>query len=400
MNAEQLSIPFSRPTIEEEDIAEVVDSLRSGWITSGPKVRRFEETFKQCLGANHAIAVTSATAGLHILLTALGIGTGDEVIVPAMTWVSTANMVELVGATAVIADVDSATLQLDPMEVERLISPRTKAVIPVHYAGEPADLDAIRAKLKGRDILLIEDAAHALGTSYKGEKIGNNSFAAIFSFHPIKNITTGEGGMIVCQDELLAQKLTRLRFHGINRDAWKRYGSNAVPHYDVEFPGYKYNLTDLQAALGIHQMAKLDRFNARREHLAQRYDRLLKDIPGVTTLGRVSYQATHAWHLYIIRLDTNKLGYCRDQVMEKMAQEKIGLGLHFHPLHLHSYYQSKYRYLPEDLPQATKAGAEIISLPLYPSLNEAQQTRVVETLAKVVADLPQNEQPSLAKVNY
>lgn len=386
-NVDLPSIPFSRPTIGEEEITEVVDSLRSGWITSGPKVRKFEDMFKQRLGASHAIAVTSATAGLHILLEALEIGNGDEVIVPSMTWTSTANVVELVGAKAVLADVDAHTLQLDPLEVERLISPRTKAVIPVHYAGEPSDLDSIREKLEGRDIVLIEDAAHALGTCYKGNEIGSNSFAAIFSFHPIKNITTGEGGMIVCQDDELAKKLSLLRFHGINRDAWKRYGTKSSPKYDVIMPGYKYNLTDMQAALGIHQMAKLDQFNASRKQLAERYNHLLKDIPGIKLLGRVTYDAVHAWHLYIIRFDSQEYKISRDQVIEKMGEENIGLGLHFHPLHLHTYYQSKYNYQPSDLPNATLAGAEIVSLPLYPLLTEAQQIRIVETLSKILKEL-------------
>jgi dTDP-4-amino-4,6-dideoxygalactose transaminase len=388
------SIPFCRPTIEEEEIAEVVDSLRSGWITSGPKVRQFEEMFKQRLGASHAIAVTSATAGLHILLEALEIGPGDEVIVPAMTWVSTANVVELVGARAVLADVDADTLQLDPLEVERLISSKTRAVIAVHYAGEPSDLDSIRQKLEGRDIVLIEDAAHAVGTSYKGKEVGSDSFAAIFSFHPIKNITTGEGGMIVCQDDDLAKKLSLLRFHGINRDAWKRYGTKSGPQYDVEILGYKYNLTDIQAALGIHQMAKLDRFNASRRQLAERYNQLLKDIPGLKLLGRVSYDAVHAWHLYIIRFDSQEYGICRDRVIERMGEENIGLGLHFHPLHLHTYYQSKYNYQPSDLPNATLAGSEIVSLPLYPLLSEDQQTRIVETLSKILEELRQPEKAS------
>jgi UDP-4-amino-4-deoxy-L-arabinose-oxoglutarate aminotransferase len=384
-------IPFSRPTIEEEEIAEVVDTLRSGWITSGPKVRQFEEMFKQRLGVPHALAFTSATAGLHILLTALGIGPGDEVIVPTMTWASTANIVELVGARAVLADVDPLTLQIDPLAVERLISPRTKAVIPVHYAGEPSNLDAIRQLIAERNIVLIEDAAHGLGTAYKGKEIGSDSFAAIFSFHPIKNITTGEGGVIVCHDSDLAKRLSLLRFHGIDRDAWKRYASNAGPQYDVVEPGYKYNLTDIQAALGIHQLAKLDRFNVRREYLAEQYNLLLKDIPGVVPLGRVSYPAKHAWHLYIVRFDAEESGISRDRVIQMMGQENISLGLHFHPLHLQAYYQSKYNYRPEDLPHASKAGAEIVSLPLYPLLSEAEQVRIVDTLSKVLDHLRASE---------
>jgi UDP-4-amino-4-deoxy-L-arabinose-oxoglutarate aminotransferase len=379
-------VPFSRPTIEEDDIAEVVDTLRSGWLTSGPKVSRFEEAFRDRVGARNAIAVTSATAGLHILLRALDVGSGDEVIVPSMTWVSTANAVELVGATAVLADVDPSTLQLDPLEVERLASPRTKAVIPVHYAGEPADLDAIRERIAGREILLLEDAAHALGTTYKGEAIGGSpSLAAVFSFHPAKNITTGEGGMVVCEDDALARRLTLLRFHGLTRDAWRRHGTSLGPQYDVIEPGYKYNLTDLQAGLGLRQLAKLDRFIATRERLAARYDLLLRDLPGVNPLGRVAHPATHAWHLYVVRLDTGGLGVSRDRVISLMAGEQIGVGLHFHPLHLQEYYRSRYGYRPEDLPHAAKAGAEIISLPLHPLLCDEDQVRVVDALRRSLA---------------
>jgi UDP-4-amino-4-deoxy-L-arabinose-oxoglutarate aminotransferase len=376
-------IPFSRPTIEEDEIAEVVAALRSGWITTGPKVRQFEDMFRERLGVPRAIAVTSATAGLHILLQALGIGPGDEVIVPTLTWVSTANVVELVGAKAILADVDPSTLQLDPLEVKRLLSAHTKAVIPVHFAGEPCDLDAIRETIAGHDVQVIEDAAHALGTAYKGREIGSDAFAAIFSFHPIKNITTGEGGMIVCHDADLAARLSLLRFHGIERDAWQRYGSSKGPQYDVTTPGYKYNLSDLHAALGVYQMTKLDRFNTRRTELARHYDVLLQDVAGVKPIGRVPYAAKHAWHLYSVRFDSS-LGISRDRVIEMMGRQGIGLGFHFQPLHLQTYYRDRYGYRPGDLPRATLAGAEIASLPLYPLLSEEEQVRIVDTLVEVL----------------
>jgi len=377
------SLPFSRPTIEEDEIAEVVDSLRSGWLTTGPKVARFEELFVDRLGVPHAIAVSSATAGLHILLHALDIGPGDEVIVPAITWASTANVVELLGARAVFADVDPGTLQIDPEDVRRRLGPRTRAVVPVHYAGAPADLDALREVVGER--LLLEDAAHALGTVYRGREIGSDSFAAVFSFHPIKNITTGEGGMVVCQDEALAERLRLLRFHGVSKDAWKRHQVGGRAHYDILEPGYKYNMMDLQAALGLRQMGKLERFNARRRHLAERYDEMLADLPQVRPLARVPYPAEHAWHLYIVLVDIDALGLSRELFAARLAEENIQTGLHFPAVHLQEHYRRKYDYREEDLPHATHAGDRVLSLPLYPTLTEEDQNDVVAALRRVVA---------------
>jgi UDP-4-amino-4-deoxy-L-arabinose-oxoglutarate aminotransferase len=231
-------LPFCRPTLEADDEAAVLECLRSGWITTGPRAARLEEVFRERLGAPHALAVTSATAGLHLVLAAMGVGAGDEVIVPALTWPSTANVVELLGARAVFADVDAATLQMDAGDVARRIGPRTRAVVAVHYAGAPADLDALRAVAAEHGIPVIEDAAHALGTFYREREVGSDSFAAVFSFHPIKNATTGEGGMVVCRDEALARRIRLLRFHGVQRDAWRRYRDGGSPGYDVEEPGW------------------------------------------------------------------------------------------------------------------------------------------------------------------
>jgi UDP-4-amino-4-deoxy-L-arabinose-oxoglutarate aminotransferase len=357
----------------------VVACLRSGWITTGPRAARFEEIFRERLGAPHALAVTSATAGLHLLLAAMGIGPGDEVIVPAITWPSTANVVELLGARTVFADVDAGTLQVDPADVARRITRRTRAVIAVHFAGAPADLDALRAA--AGDIPVIEDAAHALGTAYRGRETGSDSFAAVFSFHPIKNATTGEGGMIVCRDDALAERIRLLRFHGVRRDAWKRYHHGGSPGYDVEEPGYKHNLPDLLAALGITQMAKLDRMNAARAERAERYDALLESLGWIRPIARVAYPHTHAWHLYVARVDPGA-GIGRDELIGALGEQNVGAGLHFPAVHLLSHYRRKYGHRPGALPAAEAAGEQILSLPLYPTLSAGDQLDVAAALLR------------------
>ena len=378
-------LPFSRPTIGDEEVAEVVDSLRSGWITSGPKVARFEEVFCQRLGVAHAVAVNSATAGLHLAVVALGLEPGDEVIVPTITWAATANVVELCGGRTVFADLDPQTLCLDPEDTARRITARTRAIIPVHYAGQPADLAALRALAEQHGLTIIEDAAHALGAFYRGTEIGASGNVVVFSFHPIKNITTGEGGMILCRDGALADRLRRLRFHGVSKDAWKRYHRGGMPQYDVIEPGYKYNMLDLQAAIGLHQIAKLDGFNARRRQLAERYSRLLADVPEVAPLGLVRYPAVHAWHLYVVRLDLGAVALDRNEFMLALQEENIGTGLHFPALHLSQYYREKYGYAQGQLPHGEAAGEGILSLPLYPLLREEDQDDVVAALKRVAA---------------
>ena len=377
-------LAFSRPDIDERDIEEVVSCLRSGWITSGPRVLQFERMFRDRLGAPHAIAVSSATAGLHLVLHAMGIGPGDEVIVPSLTWVSTANMVEMLGARAVLADIDPLTLQLDPAEVRRRLTARTRAVIPVHFAGAAVDLDAIRDAIGDRGVAIVEDAAHALGTSCRGHEIGSQSRAAIFSFHPTKNITTGEGGMIVCGDPGLAARLRSLRSHGISRDAWSRHDGSSSPRYEVTEPGYKYNLTDMQAALGLGQFARLDAIIAERRRLAERYDRRLAGLAGIRPIARPAYDFTHAWHLYVVRLSLDQFTLDRDGVMAALAQENIGTGLHFVALHDQAYYRAR-RASEGALPHASAASEEIMSLPLYPGLSDADQDDVVEALDRVLA---------------
>ena len=377
-------LPFCRPTIEAEEIASVVESLKSGWITTGPKVLRFEELWRTRLKVPHAVALNSATAGLHVALAGLDIGPGDEVITTSLTWPSTVNMTEVLGAKTVFADVLPGTLLIDPADVARKVTPRTKAIVPVHYAGAPADLDALLEICKASGATLIEDAAHAAGTQYKGRETGSEGHVAIFSFHPIKNITTGEGGVVTTRDEALATRMKRLRWHGVGKDSWARYGKSATPRYEVVEPGWKYNMLDLQAALGCEQMHKLDRFNAARTELAARYERLLSDVAEVRPLARPAYAHLHAWHLYIVQLKLEALGIDRDAFMAELGSRGIGVGLHFTPVHMHAYYRETYGARPGDLPVTEDAGERILSLPLYPLLTHAQQDRVVAAIKDVV----------------
>ncbi len=380
-----MNIPFCRPTIEEDEINEVVDSLKSGWITTGPKVVRFEEEFKNWAGGKvSAVSVNSATAGLHICLKCLDLKPGDEVITTSITWPSTVNNIEICGGTPVFADCDKDTLQILPSEIEKRITPRTRAVIPVHFAGAPVDLDEVRALCRKYNLSLIEDAAHAVGTRYKGRLIGEDSEFCVFSFHPIKNITTGEGGMILCKSEENAKRLRLLRFHGISRDAAKRYQRGSSPQYEVIEPGFKYNMLDIQAAIGLHQFKKLERFNERRRELARNYFELLRDVSEVMPLFPPKYPHTHAWHLFILRLDLNAVTVNRDQFIAELQEEGIGIGLHFPAIHLQHYYREKYGFKKGMLPNAEWNSERLFSIPLYPLLTEREQEMVVETIKKVI----------------
>ncbi|QLE76431.1 aminotransferase class I/II-fold pyridoxal phosphate-dependent enzyme [Streptomyces rectiverticillatus] len=378
-------IPLSKPTIEDDEIAAVVDVLRSGWLAAGPRAGEFEEAFGELLGASHAVAVDSATAGLHLVLAALGVGPGHEVIVPSLTWPSTANVVELLGARAVFADVLPGTLLLDPADAARRITPDTRAVIPVHYAGAPADLDALRAVTRDRGITLVHDAAHALGTRYGSEPIGCGTEPAVFSFHPVKNITTAEGGMVTVSDDRLAERLRLLRFHGITKDTWSRHHGTGPVRYEVLEPGWKYTMPDLHAALGIVQLRKLDRFNARRRELAERYGRLLAGSEEIDLPEVPPYAHVHAWHLYAVRLRLDRLAIERDAFIGALGELGIGAGVHFTPLHLHHHYRSDHRKPPGGLPVTEAAGEALVSLPLHPGLSDDEQDRVVAAVRTLVA---------------
>jgi UDP-4-amino-4-deoxy-L-arabinose-oxoglutarate aminotransferase len=378
-------LPFTRPSITEVEVLEVNEVLRSGWITSGPRVSAFEKEFSAYVGAPFGIAVTSATAGFHILFCALGIGPGDEVITPSLTWPSPINMAVNVGARPVFADIDRQTFELDPASVEQVLTPHTKAVIPVHFAGQPCDLAPLRAFCEGHGLILIEDAAHAVGTEYRGKRIGSGRNPAVFSFHAIKNLTTGEGGLITVSDDRLRDRLVSLRFHGVDQDAWKRYAREASKNYDLIEPGWKYNLTDLQAAVGLAQLRRIEEMNDRRTRLAGLYDQLFDSIPEIIRPAKVSYPSRHSWHLYTILIDPEKTGFTRDEFREEMRTRNIGTGLHFLAVHQLSYYRERYRPVSRFLKNSEYVAARIVSLPLFPDMQEEDVAEVVEEIRDVLS---------------
>jgi UDP-4-amino-4-deoxy-L-arabinose-oxoglutarate aminotransferase len=377
-------LPFTRPSITEAEIREVSETLRSGWITSGPRVAAFERDFSRYVSAPFGVAVTSGTAGFHILLQALGIGPRDEVITASLTWPSPVNMMVFVGARPVFADIDRRTFQLDPASAERVVTPQTKAIVPVHFAGQPCDLDAFRTLCEKHELILIEDAAHAIGTEYRGQRIGSGKNPAVFSFHAIKNLTTGEGGLVTVPDEKLRDRLFSLRFHGVDQDAWKRYAREAAKGYDLFEPGWKYNLTDLQAAVGLAQLRRIEEMNARRTKLAGLYDRLFDGIPEIIRPARVSYPSRHAWHLYTILIDSERAGLTRDEFREEMRKRNIGTGLHFLAVHELSFYRERYRPAPKLLRNSEYVAARIVSLPLFPDMQEEDVVEVVEEIRDIL----------------
>lgn len=376
---------FGAPNFGEEEIAEVVDTLRSGWISTGPKTKKFEEQFADYVGAKYAVGLNSCTAGLHLSLVALGIGPGDEVIVPPLTFGATANVVEHVGARPVFADIDPVTLCIDPRQIERALTPRTKIVIPVHYGGMPCAMDEIRAIAASHRLTVVEDAAHAIGALYKGRKIGSLSPLTNFSFYANKNLSTAEGGMVTTDDVALEAKLRVYHLHGLSRDAWKRYHTKEFSMSEVVVPGYKYNMTDLQASLGLHQLAKQEQFIARREELAAFYDEAFSEFEGVVRAVPRPHdgQTRHVLHLYVLLLDLARLKVDRNQFLSALLAENIGVSMHFWPLHMHPYYREKYGYSPDDFPVARRVGESVLSLPLVPQMNERDAQDVVDAVRKV-----------------
>ncbi len=362
-----------------------MDTLQSGWITMGPKTKRFEELFAEYVGSRHAIAVSSCTAGLHLALVAAGIGPEDEVITTPLTFCSTANVIIHQGARPVLADVRGDTFNIDPGDVREKITPRTKAIIPVHLAGQPCEMDEIRAIAEEHELLVIEDAAHATGAKYKDRMIGIISDVTVFSFYATKNLTTGEGGMITTEDGELAEKMRILRLHGISTDAWKRYSAQGSWYYEVLFPGYKYNMTDIQASLGIHQLAKQEEFLEIRQRYADMYNDAFEGLPEIITPVVKDY-VRHAWHLYIIRLDLERLGLERGLFIEALRKENIGTSVHFIPLHLHPYYRERYGFKKGEFPVAESLYEGIVTLPLYPKMSVGDVEDVIEAVRKVVAE--------------
>lgn len=382
-------LPFALPEIGEEEIAEVVDTLRSGWVTTGPKARQFEEAFTAYLNEGQAdtglqsIAVNSATAGLHLALEALGIGPGDEVITTTHTFTATAEVVRYLGADVKLVDIDPATLNIDLAAVEAAITPRTKALMPVHYGGLSVDMDGVLALARRHGLKVVEDAAHALPTTWRGQRIGTlQSDATVFSFYANKTMTTGEGGMLVTRDAALAARAKVMRLHGINRDAFDRFTAK-VPswYYEIVAPGFKYNLTDIAAAMGLHQLKRLPGFQVRREQIAAAYDAALADLPLTLPPRPVHAGDLHSWHLYVVRLD-EAAGIDRDQLIDSLFADGIGVSVHYIPLHLHPYWRERYDLRPEQFPHSQRAYERMVTLPLYTRMSDADVARVITAVRK------------------
>jgi perosamine synthetase len=376
-------LPFHRPVIDEKDIAGVVATLRSGWLTTGPTTKRFEDAFAKTLGVRHAVALSSGTAALHLALRVLGIQPGDDVVVPTYTFTATAEVVTYLGARPVLADVDPATCNLRAEDVAKVMTPATRAVIPVHIGGLPCDMAPIRELARGAGLAVVEDAAHAFPARDGRRPVGTLGDAAAFSFYATKNLTTGEGGMLVLRDAAAEAQARVLALHGMSRDAWRRYASNGQWRYDVLANGHKYNLTDVAASLGLTQLAKQRVFHAKRRRLAARYTRKLAALDAIEPPA-VRADCEHAWHLYMIRLRPEVLRIDRDAFIEELRARNIGTSVHFIPLHLHSYYQQVWGYRAGAFPNAEAIFARVVSLPLYPAMSSADVDDVVAAVADVV----------------
>jgi len=378
-------VPFCRPDITQAEIDEVVDTLRSGWITTGPRSKRLEERFAQRIGASHAVAVSSCTAGLHVALVAAGVGPGDEVITTPYTFTASAAAVLHAGATPVLVDVEPDTANIDPAAIERAITPRTKAIIPVHIAGHPAEMDPIAALAAQRRLTVIEDAAHSLPAAYKGKAIGTISPMTVFSFYATKNLSTGEGGMTTTNSDELRDRLSVFGYHGMSRDGWKRYTSKGSWYYEILEDGFKYNMPDVLAALGLVQLARLDEMQARRRAIVKAYQEAFADLPGVIR-PQARPHVSHAWHLYQIRVDKRALRIDRDQFIQELTAREIGVSVHFIPLARHPLYQRRLGVRPEQFPSADAIFEATLSLPLYSSMTSVQVTRVIDAVRAVARE--------------
>ena len=376
-------LPLTRPDISEEDIAEVVDTLRSGWLVYGGKTQRFEAEFRKLAGAEHAVAVSSCTAGMHLALLAAGVGPGDEVITSPLTFPATANVIVHAGATPVLADICADDLNIDPAEIERRVTPRTKAIMPVHYAGQPCRMDEILAIARRHGLLVIEDAATAAGAYYRGRPIGSLGDATVFSFYAIKNMTTGEGGIVTTDDAALAEKVASLRNHGLDSNAWNRYAKEGQPFYTVTEPGFKYPFTDLQASLGLGQLRRLREFNEKRTRLAALYEKLFARVPEVET-PTVRPEVESNWHLYVIRL--REAGISRDAFIAALRERGIGTAVHYLPVHYHPYYRERFGFGKGDYPVTEREFERLVSLPLFPLMSEADVERVVGAVEATVGE--------------
>jgi dTDP-4-amino-4,6-dideoxygalactose transaminase len=375
---------FHKPFISEEEINEIVDTVKSGWLSMGPKTIKFENEFNAYIGCRKSIAVSSWTAAGHLTLEAYGLKANDEVIVPTMTFPATAEIVCYFGAKPVIVDVDESTLNISLTEIEKAITPRTKAIIPVHYGGQPCDMDEIHILAKKHNLRVIEDAAHSLPATYKGKKIGTVSDVTCFSFYATKTLSTGEGGMICTNDESLAERCSVMRLHGINRNAWKRYTESGSWYYEVVAPGYKYNFTDLQASLGIPQLKKVDQMWELRKNIAAKYTQALKNNEFITLHG-IKEDRESSWHLFPIRLNLETLKINRAQLIDEMRKCNIGLGVHFMPVHQHTYYKDTFNLNDKDYPVASSVFPRLVSLPIYPGMKDEHGDRVINVLADLLS---------------
>jgi dTDP-4-amino-4,6-dideoxygalactose transaminase len=377
-------IPFYRTPITRRQISAVVRTLKTGWLTSGPACRAFEEKICEVTGARYAVAVSSCTAGLHLSLLASGIRKGDEVITTPFTFIASVEAILHAGATPVLADIDAESLNVSPTEIEKRVSRRTRAIMPVHIAGLPCDLTSIERIARKHDLRIIHDAAHAFGASHSGRQIGATPDITAFSFYATKNITTGEGGAVTTSSSRIAESLRTLSLHGMDKHAWKRYSKAGSWYYQVRRLGYKYNLSDLNAALGLAQIDDFDRMQCQRSEAAAQYDRELKNVEEITLPER-NAESEHAWHLYIIRVDDSRLTIDRDELIDKLTADGVGCSVHFIPVFLHPYYKSELHLSIRDFPNANRAYRQVISLPMFPGIRKSEIRDVANRLQKIIS---------------
>ena len=374
---------FGSPKIEQEEIDEVVDSLKSGWISTGPKVAKFEALFKDYIGSKHALALNSCTAGLHLSMIVAGLKPGDEVITTPMTFGATGNSIIHSGAKPVFVDISLPAMNIDPCKIEEKITPKTKAILPVHFAGRPCNMRIIKEVAQKHHLTIIEDAAHAIEATYHGQKIGTIGDLTVFSFYVTKNLVTGEGGMITTDNDTYAEKIQTYALHGMSRGAWKRYSDEGFKHYGIVYPGFKYNMMDIQASLGIHQLKRIENYYKRRKEIWQRYDEAFCNLP-LDTPPPPEENTRHAYHLYTILLRLEELNTDRDTIQQVLFEEKIGTGIHFISLHLHPYYQKTFGFKKDDFPNAAYVSKRTISLPFSANLSDEDVDDVITTVTKVL----------------
>ncbi len=379
-----IDLPFHRAWLDDDEINEVVDTLKSGWLTTGPKTHRFEEDFKEYIGCKHALGLNSCTAGLHLSIAAMEFPEGSEVITTPMTFPATANVIVHERLRPVFVDIEPGTLNIDAGKIEAKITGKTRAIFPVHFAGHPCDMDAIAEIARKHNLMVFEDAAHALETSYKNRKIGNLGNLTSFSFYANKNITTGEGGMLTVNDDELADKTRILRLHGLSKDAWKRFGKTGFSQWELLAPGYKYNLTDIAASLGIHQLKKTKKFFDLRKRYSEMYNEGFKDTPEIETPVIKDY-AQSSYHIYIIALRLERLNVTRDQFLNEIQARGIGVAVHYVGLHLQPFYREEFNTKPTDCPVATDYSQRVLTLPLYPKMSVEDVSRVIEVVTELVA---------------